>query len=201
MGEQSNTAPGSAQRKAELYASFQPPAWYVLRADRERRAHDDLLRRGIETWLPECRVVVSRRRKRTVIDGPLFPGYLFVRGVLTDDWLAAVLAVRDVESILRANGHPLAANEPQMDMLRRLVRESGGRVLIECGRVKRGYNTPIDEPVFKPGQQLRVVDGPFTSFLGLCKEQAGKARLKLMLDIFGRDAEVELDEASVELVA
>lgn len=190
-----------ALRKAELYASLQPAAWYALCVDRERRALGDLVNRGIEAWLPECRIVVTRRRRRETIDGPLFPGYLFVRGVLTDDWLAAVLEPDDVDDILRMHGRPVAAREQQMTKLRQLLDQHDGRIIIEAGRIKRGFNHPIDEPTFTPGQEVRVLDGPFTSFNAIFKEQSGIARIKIMLDIFGRATEMEIDEASVEAVA
>lgn len=167
---------------------------------REHRALDDLADLGIEAWLPECRIIVSRRRKRVAIDGPLFPGYIFVRGVLTDEWFADVQSVRDIEDLLRMGERPVAAREDQVDKLRTLMAQSGGRLLIEAGIVKRGFAW-IDQPKFEPGQPLRVTDGPFTSFNGLYKEQAGDERVKLMLDIFGRLTEVELDEASVEAAA
>jgi transcription antitermination factor NusG len=192
-----------ALRKAELYASLSPPAWYAFCALREYRARDDLrLRLGVDqVWLPECRVVVSSRRQRRVIDGPLFPGYGFVRGVLTDEWLKAVLNADGVDDVLRMHGRPVAARPCQIAKLQRLVSECGGRVLIECGRVKRGFEMPMDEPMYQPGQDVRVLSGPFAGFNALVKEQAGTERLNLMLDIFGRLTETEIDEASVEAVA
>lgn len=190
----------TTSRRAELYASLQPPAWYVVCADREYRARDGLLDIGIETWLPECRVVVSRRRARTVVDGPLFPGYLFVRGVLGDEWAADVLGVRDVDDFVRMQTRPLAAPEGQMTKLRQLVAAQGGRVLIEAGRVKRGYGY-TDEATIKPGQAVRVLDGPFSGFNALVKAVGSEERIKIILDIFGRATETEILEASVELVA
>lgn len=209
MTEQSKTSPawaeggGSAQRKAELYASMLPVAWYAVCAEHERRARDELLDLNIEVWLPECRIAVSRRKKRTIIDGPLFPGYLFARGVLTDEWLACVLAPRSVNGVLRAgSGLPLRARDVEMDNLRRLVSEGGGLVLIEDGRVKRGYGAPVIEDCrFKPGEYLRVLDGPFAGFNAIFKQPAGNDRVKILVDIFGRSSEIELDEASVEAFA
>lgn len=190
-----------SQRKAELYASWMPPAWYVACVYREQQAKDDLLKLGVgEVWLPECRVVVSRRRTRTIVDGPLFPGYLFVRGVLTDEWLSAVLSVRDVADLLRMERQPIAACEIQMAKLQRLMAESGGRVLIEQGRVKRGFGH-TDEPAFKNGQAVRVVDGQFEGIFGKYDMADGRERVKILLDLLGRVVQVSLPEASVEAVA
>lgn len=188
-------------RKAELYASLHPPAWYAVSVYREYRARDDLAKLNIgDVWLPECKVVTSKRRKRITVDGPLFPGYLFVRGVMEDRWLANVLSVRDVADFLRMQARPVAAQERQIANLRRLVDEGGGRVLIEAGVVKRKFGH-VDETAFKPEQQVMVIDGPFTGLNGIYKEPAGDERLKIFLDIFGRVTEVRLHEASVEAVA
>ena len=64
-----------------------------------------------------------------------------------------------------------------------------------------GFGAPIDQPSFAPGQLLRVLDGPFAGFQALFDEPAGEERVKILVDIFGRSAEVEIDEASVEAVA
>lgn len=191
----------SAIRRGELYDSFAPPAWYAACVDREEHASRDLGERGVEVWMPQCRVVVSRRRKRTIVDGPMYPGYLFVRGVLTDEWLAAVLGVRDVVDMIRSSSRPIAACEGQMTLLKQLVAESGGRVLIEDGRVKRGFDAPLADEPFEEGQILRVLDGPFTGFNAIYKQMAGKERLKIFVDLFGRTSELEIDEASVQAVA
>lgn len=187
-------------RKAELYASLVPPAWYVVCAQREYRARDELQERGVgEVWLPECRVVVTKRRARTIVDGPLFPGYLFVRGILTDEWLKSVLSARHIDDLLRVNAYPIAAREQQMAKLQRLVADNGGRILIEHGRVKRGFDH-IDEEAFKPDQELRILDGPFAGFNALYRKPAGRDRIKILVDIFGRVNEMTIDEASVETV-
>lgn len=78
--------------------------------------------------------------------------------------------------------------------------QTGDRILIEAGRVKRGFNH-IHETAFKPRQQIRVLDGPFAGFDGLFMAAAGEDRIKIMLDIFGRNTSLEIDEASVEAVA
>lgn len=192
-----------ALRKEELYASLTPPAWYVARVEREYRARDDLQKRlGRDAvWLPECRIVVSGRKRRFTMDGPLFPGYLFVRGVLTDQWLASVLEPDDVVDMLRMQSVPVAACERQMSKLQSLMAEYNGCIVIEQGEIKRGFKHAPDASKFEKGEPVRILEGPFADFNAIYVEPAGAERVKIMLDIFGRANELILHEASVEAFA
>jgi transcriptional antiterminator NusG len=52
---------------------------------------------------------------------------------------------------------------------------------------------------FRRGESVRVVDGPFTDFIGTVDEiNVGKGKVKVMLSLFGRDTSVELDFLQVE---
>jgi transcription termination/antitermination protein NusG len=59
--------------------------------------------------------------------------------------------------------------------------------------------TPKVKVGFKQGQSVRVMDGPFTDFVGVVDEIiAGKGKVKVLLSLFGRDTPVELDFLQVE---
>lgn len=175
--------------------------WYVVAAHREFRVRDDLVKSGIETWLPECRVRKTLRRTILTETGALFPGYLFVRVAMTREIQRAIEETRWVDGILKRGERPANVDSREFDELRTLVAEHGGRVLIVEGRVSRGYDTPPDEAKYKPGQPVRVREGPFTSFNGLYDAPDGSERVKILLDIFGRITEISLPEASVEAAA
>jgi transcriptional antiterminator NusG len=52
---------------------------------------------------------------------------------------------------------------------------------------------------FRKGESVRVVDGPFTDFIGIVDEiNMGKGKVKVMLSLFGRETSVELDFLQVE---
>jgi len=52
---------------------------------------------------------------------------------------------------------------------------------------------------FKQGQSVRVIDGPFTDFVGVVDEIiGGKGKVKVLLSLFGRETPVELDFLQVE---
>jgi len=69
------------------------------------------------------------------------------------------------------------------------------------GRMEEGQNEPVMIHSFSEGDAIKVVDGPFSNFNGRVEQvDEEKKRLKVLVQIFGRDTPVELDFSQVEKI-
>ena len=129
--------------------------------------------------------------QRRVVERKIFPGYVLVRMILTDDsWKV----VRDTPAV---TGFVGGGSEPE-DRLRPtpLRPEDVNRILR-----RMESEEPQVRITFRQGQNVRIVDGPFTDFHGIVDEiDMDRGKVRLMVNFFGRETPVELDFLQVEKV-
>ena len=186
--------------------------WYVAAVEpgRDYRVAAELARvlgpRGVEAWLPECKVRKRQARRGVMVSAvePLFPGYLLVRVDLAlCGGPAAIEAADGVDCLLRRIGGALPYPLPgdAVAGLKRQIDQAGGVLLIEDGHWRWKKELEERKEICAAGAPVRVLGGPFTSFNGLYLETRGEDRVKILLDIFGRPTAIEIEEALVEPVA
>lgn len=177
--------------------------WYVLKvqSNRERSIRDSLLRRikreGLDEFfgeivIPTEKIVETKGGKRRVREQKLYPGYMMIQMVLNDETWYLVRDTSGVGDFTGAAGKPIPMADHEI--ARMLGREQ-----------EEAEGTRTAQPVVKFGVEIgdtvKVKDGPFESFEGVVDSlDETSGRLKIMVEIFGRSTEVELEHWQVEKV-
>ncbi|MDP2728028.1 MAG: transcription termination/antitermination protein NusG [Dehalococcoidia bacterium] len=137
----------------------------------------------------EDEIEVKEGQRRTV-ERKIFPGYLLVEMVNTDESWSVVRNTPGVTGFVSAQdekGRPIPTplDEEEVKTILRRMRS-------ETPRVKVGLNK---------GQSVRIIDGPFTDFIGLVDDvYPDKGKVRIMVSFFGRETPLELDFLQVERV-
>jgi transcriptional antiterminator RfaH len=141
----------------------------------ELLAEENLVRQGFEVLCPMMRAQKLRRRRWSWLEGPLFPRYLFVGAHEEQAW-APIRSTLGVTSLVRFGG--LFASVP--DGLIQSLRSAA-------------EGPQITRPVFKQGQKVRIVAGPYASLEAVFDMVDGEERAAVLLDLLGRENRVRVD--------
>lgn len=160
--------------------------WYAVktRSRHEQKVYEKLISQQIESLYPTIEVWSTRKDRRKRIRVPLFPGYLFVHCVLTDDNWFAVNNVRGVASIVGVSSRATPIPQEQIDSI---------HVLLKSG-------LPVNpHPYLKEGEMVLVTGGPLKGAKGIyIKSDEKKRKLIVNVDILGRAVEVDVEPDLIE---
>lgn len=154
-------------------------------------AREELKRQSFDTCYPIYRTRKIVRHAVRETEHPMFPGYMPVAFDEDMQPWQRINNTRGVKRLMCVTNEeytrpiPLPANE-MADLLARVAEGP----IYDLTKVE----------IFKRGQTLRVIDGPFTDFEGLCA-WSGKQRVHILLTLFGRQTKVKLEPAQVKLAA
>ena len=177
--------------------------WYVLRAvsgqERKVKAYieHELARQNLtqfvsEVLIPSEKVYEMRNGKKTVRDKIFFPGYIIISADLNNGETLHLL--NNVPAVLGFLGEGKTKTNKKPEPLRL---SEINRIL---GRVEEG-NLAQSKPEnkFISGESVRVMDGPFSGFIGNIEEvYDDKKKLNVIVKIFGRNTPLELSYMQVE---
>jgi transcriptional antiterminator NusG len=193
-GAQVEEAVGKTKAEAKPSEPQDDRAWYVIHcySGYENKVKHNLEQR-IETMQMQdqiFQVVVPtedemevRDGKRQVVERRVFPGYILVQMTMTDDSWYAVRNTPGVTGFVEMGNEPAPLRPEEVQaILKRMEAEA-----------------PKIKVTFKPGQKVRIIDGPFNEFIGVVDEiDMERAKVRVLVSFFGRETPVELDFLQVE---
>jgi len=140
-----------------------------------------------EVIVPEENVVELVKGQKKTTKRRFFPGYILVRMVLTDETWHIVKNTPKITGFVGDKVKPVPV--PESDVLKM------------TNRIAEGQVKPRPRISFQEGENVRVIDGPFSNFNGVVEDvNPDKGKVKVLVSIFGRSTPVELDFIQVEKI-
>lgn len=165
-----------------VYSGFEKK---VASSIEEQAKQKNLVGAFEQILVPTEEVIEVKRGAKVSSERKIFPGYVLVKMDMSDETWHLVKNTPKVTGFLGGKGRPLPITESEAMRIMRQIQE--------------GIERPKPSITFEVGEQVRVKEGPFTSFNGFVEEvDEEKARIKVAVSIFGRATPVELEYSQVE---
>jgi transcriptional antiterminator NusG len=185
---------GADEGAPDLSEASDERAWYVVHcySGYENKVKHNLEQR-IDTMgmqgqifqviVPTEEEIEVRDGKRRTVERRVYPGYILVQMTMNDDSWYVVRNTPGVTGFVGMGNKPTPLRQEEVAAILK-------RMEAEAPKVK---------VTFKPGQKVRIVDGPFNDFMGIVDEiDMDKAKVRVMVSFFGRETPIELDFLQVE---
>lgn len=169
-------------------------AWYVVhcysgyenkvRHNLEQRIESMGMKDKIfDVVVPTEEEIEVREGKRKTIERRVFPGYILVNMILSEESWYVVRNTPGVTGFVGMGNQPTPLRPEEVAQILKRMESEAPRIKV----------------TFRPGERVRIIDGPFNDFRGTVSEiDMERAKVRVLVNFFGRETPVELDFLQVE---
>lgn len=198
--EEGETAPASVEGEPLELGEEEVPegtrAWYVVHS---YSGYENKVRKNLEhridslgmhqkifqVVVPTEEEIELKEGQRRTVERRIFPGYILVDMIMDEDSWYVVRNTPGVTGFVGSIRKPTALPKRDVDRIMKRMRAE----------------TPKVKVTFKPGQKVRIADGPFEDFVGSVDAiYPEKGKVRILVSFFGRETPVELDFLQVEKI-
>ncbi len=128
--------------------------------------------------VPTRNVITVKGGKKKELQEKIFPGYILVHMILTDDSWLVIRTTTGVTAFVGTGNKPTPISEKEVEAILKFMK----------------MEAPKYKASFTMGEAVKIIDGPFADFLGTVDSiDEDKGKVKVLVSIFGRETPVELD--------
>lgn len=133
--------------------------------------------------VPKEKKIKIKNGKREIVEERIFPGYILVEMIVDDDSWYVVRNTPNVTAFLGAGTIPIPLSDEEVQEIKKKIEAK----------------EPVHKIEFKEGDLVRIIEGPFKNFEGKVSEiDEEKGKIKVLINLFGRETPVELDSLQVK---
>ena len=135
--------------------------------------------------VPKEKKIKIKNSKRKIVEEKIYPGYILVEMIVTDDSWYVVRNTPNVTGFVGAGTTPVPVSIEEIDNIKK----------------RMGIKEPRYKIEFKAGDSVKVIDGPFKDFDGKVSEiDTERGKVRVLINMFGRDTPVELDSLQIKKI-
>lgn len=170
--------------------------WYVLHT---YSGYEENVKRNLEqridtfdmgdkifaVLVPKEKKIKIKNGKRVTVEEKIFPGYVLVEMIVTDDSWYVVRNTPNVTGFVGSGTTPVPIDQKEVDSLQK----------------RMGVEEPTHKIDVSPDDPVQIVDGPFKGFEGkVSNVDDSRGKIKVLVSMFGRETPVELDALQVKKI-
>lgn len=157
----------------------------VAESIRQRAESLDMADKIFQVLVPKEKMIEIKNGKRKVVEKKIFQGYVLVQMKMSEETWFTVRNTPSVTGFVGTGSDPTPVSDDEMDKINK----------------RMGLDQPKHQIDFNVGEVVNIIDGPFKGFDGSISEiDQTKGKLKVLVNMFGRETPVELDGLQVKRV-